>query len=88
MAGIEPKHALDDLAVNKAYVDKSIAEALMVTIQPWKPSPWLTFMPCGLKIDMETGEVVIPEGLALTDAARAFWAAVQHVSGYRQPGFW
>jgi hypothetical protein len=37
---------------------------------------------------VETGEVVIPDGLQLTDAARAFWAAVQHVSGYREPGFW
>ena len=51
-------------------------------------SPWLTFRPCGLRIDLETGEVVIPEGLALTDAAKAFWDAVQHVGGYRKPGFW
>jgi hypothetical protein len=50
--------------------------------------PMLSFMPCGIQIDLETGEVVIPEGLPLTDAAKAFWAAVQHMSGYRAPGFW
>lgn len=53
-----------------------------------KPSPWLSLDPCGIRIDVQTGEVVIPDGLQLTDAARAFWAAVQHVSGYREPGFW
>ena len=53
-----------------------------------KPSSWLSLDPCGIRIDVQTGEVVIPDGLPLTDAARAFWAAVQHVSGYREPGFW
>jgi hypothetical protein len=89
----------------KAYVDKEIADAVRVTLQPdelahilqpltgvsiqtLKPSPWLQLMPSGIKIDCETGEVVIPEGLALTDAARAFWDAVQRISGYRPPGFW
>jgi len=43
---------------------------------------------CGIVIDLETGEVTIPEGLALTDAAREFWNAVEHISGYRRPGFW
>jgi hypothetical protein len=70
------------------YIDRSIAEAARVTIQPWKPPHTLTLKPCGIQIDLETGEVVIPDGLQLTDAARAFWAAVQHVSGYREPGFW
>jgi hypothetical protein len=65
--------------VTKAYVDQ--------LLQQIKPTPWL-ILKCGIKIDMETGEVVIPDGLALTDAARAFWDAVQHVSGYRPPGFW
>lgn len=50
-----------------------------------QPNNWLTFHPSGLKVELETGEVVIPEGLTLTDAARAFWDAV---SAYRQPGFW
>ena len=49
------------------------------------PNNWLTFQPSGLKIEMETGEVVIPEGLTLSDAAREFWEAV---SAFRRPGFW
>jgi hypothetical protein len=46
---------------------------------------WLTLMPSGIRIDMETGEVVVPEGLSLSDAARAFWEAVSHIG---RPGFW
>jgi hypothetical protein len=53
-----------------------------------RPQRHMTLNPSGIVIDTETGEVTIPEGLALTDAAKAFWAAVQHVSGFRQPGFW
>jgi hypothetical protein len=71
-----------------AYVDKATSDAITTTIQLVRRSPILSLGPCGIKIDCETGEVVIPEGLELTDAARAFWAAVQHVSGYRAPGFW
>jgi hypothetical protein len=41
---------------------------------------WLTLMPSGIRIDMETGEVVIPDGLSLSDAARAFWEAVGHIA--------
>jgi hypothetical protein len=48
-------------------------------------SNWLTFQPSGIKIELATGEVVIPEGLTLTDAARAFWDAV---ACFRQPDFW
>lgn len=59
-----------------------------LSLQLIRRCPTLTFMPCGLRIDLETGEVVIPEGLSLTDAAKAFWDAVQHVGGYRKPGFW
>jgi hypothetical protein len=55
------------------------------TIQMTKMN-WLTLMPSGIRIDMETGEVVIPEGLSLTDASRAFWEAVQRIAG-RQVGF-
>ena len=89
--------------VAKAYVDRSIADAITatiraadivmpldgVTIQTLKPTPdHLLLHPCGIQIDLETGEVMIPDGLPLTEAARAFWAAVQHVAGYRAPGFW
>ena len=38
-----------------------------------QPYEWLTFMPCGLRISFKTGEVVIPEGLTLDEASRAFW---------------
>lgn len=57
-----------------------------VTFQAVKPmqSPFMTFL-CGIKIDLESGEVTIPEGLSLTEASRAFWEAVS--SRYR-PGFW
>jgi hypothetical protein len=46
---------------------------------------WLTLMPSGIRIDMETGEVVIPEGVSLSDAARAFWEAISRIA---RPGFW
>lgn len=32
---------------------------------------------CGISINLETGEVTIPEGLDLTEASRAFWDAVR-----------
>jgi hypothetical protein len=34
---------------------------------------WLTFAASGLRINMRTGEVVIPEGLSLDEASRAYW---------------
>ena len=34
---------------------------------------WLTFNPSGLRVNMKTGEVVIPEGLSLDAASREFW---------------
>ena len=40
-------------------------------------SEWLTFGGCGISINGRTGEVKIPDGLALDDAARAFWEAVR-----------
>jgi hypothetical protein len=55
-----------------------------LTIQQIKPSQIMTFL-CGIKIDLETGEVTIPEGMSLTEASRAFWEAVGN--RYR-PGFW
>jgi hypothetical protein len=48
------------------------------------PNNWLTFNPSGIKIEMATGEVVIPDGLTLTDAARAFWDAI---AAFKQSGF-
>ena len=59
-----------------------------VTFQQIKPSPMLSLGPCGITIDLETGEVTLPAGMTLTEGAQAFWDAVQHVSGYRRPGFW
>jgi hypothetical protein len=55
-----------------------------VTIQQIKPSQIMTFL-CGIKINLETGEVTIPEGMSLSEASRAFWEAVG--DRYR-PGFW
>jgi hypothetical protein len=40
---------------------------------------WLTFATCGLRINMRTGEVVIPEGLSLDEASRAFWEGLSRV---------
>jgi hypothetical protein len=40
------------------------------------PMPYLTFGSCGIQINLETGEVTIPEGLSLTEASREFWEAV------------
>jgi hypothetical protein len=59
-----------------------------VTFQQIKPLSMLSLGPCGITIDLETGEVTLPAGMTLTEGAQAFWDAVQHVSGYRRPGFW
>jgi hypothetical protein len=49
------------------------------TIQLANPTAmdWITFNPCGLQINMKTGEVVIPEGLSLDEASLAFWEGVR-----------
>jgi hypothetical protein len=52
----------------------------------WTPSYNFSLGPCGIVINMQTGEVTIPEGLSLTEASRAFWETVQKMSG--RPGFW
>ena len=41
-----------------------------VTIQQIKPSPMLSLGPCGITIDLETGEVTIPAGMTLSEGAR------------------
>jgi hypothetical protein len=38
----------------------------------------LTLAPSGISINLETGEVTLPPGLTIRDAAREFWEAVQH----------
>jgi AraC-like DNA-binding protein len=40
---------------------------------PTAAMEWLTFNPSGLRINMRTGEVIIPEGLTLDAASRTFW---------------
>ena len=50
------------------------------------PNNWLTFNPCGVRINMETGEVVIPVSLTISDASRAFWDALS-MFGPRGGGF-
>jgi hypothetical protein len=50
-----------------------------------QPAQSLTFGPCNISINMTTGEVTIPEGLELSDAARAFWDMVKRIGG--PPGF-
>jgi hypothetical protein len=95
MAGIEPKAYVGSIADRVRVTPQpgdlaQIVQPLLgqpMSLQQIKPTPWL-ILSCGIKIDMETGEVVIPDGLALTDAARAFWDAVQRISGYQRPGFW
>ena len=47
---------------------------------------WLSFA-CGLRINVATGEVVIPEGLALDDASRAFWDALARYHPRAPVGF-
>jgi hypothetical protein len=39
------------------------------------PIKWLCFE-CGIRINVQTGEVEIPDGLALDDASRAFWEGI------------
>lgn len=41
------------------------------------PPEWLTFMPSGLRINLHTGEVVIPDDLTLSEASRIFWEALR-----------
>jgi len=57
----------DRFAVPKAAVGETIGLANPEAMN------WLTFNPSGLRINMRTGEVVIPEGLTLDEASRAFW---------------
>lgn len=45
---------------------------------------WLTFS-CGLRINVATGEVVIPDGLTLPEASRAFWEGLS-LYAPRRPG--
>ena len=61
----------------------TVPGAQLHTLSAVQPQ-WLTLSGCGVRINLKTGEVVIPEGLALTDAARAFWDAVQYIGGQRQ----
>jgi hypothetical protein len=39
----------------------------------------ITFGPSGISINVETGEVTIPEGLSVSDAARSFWQTLHDV---------
>jgi hypothetical protein len=57
-----------------------LLSASCIQISNVVPAGWLSFPACGLRINMETGEVVIPEGLSLDDASRAFWTGLG--------GFW
>ena len=68
---------MSDDDVTKEYVDANHPTFTAITptftaITPPRPMYWLTFS-CGLRVNMATGEVVIPEGLALDEASRAFW---------------
>ena len=57
----------DRFAVPKAAVGETIGLANPEAMN------WLTFNPSGLRVNMKTGEVVIPEGLSLDAASREFW---------------
>lgn len=50
-----------------------------------EPSYWLTFMPSGIKVNTETGEVSIPENINITEAAKHFWNSVALVRGVTSP---
>ena len=39
------------------------------------------FNPCGLRISLKTGEVIIPEGLSLDEASLAFWHGLRQYYG-------
>jgi len=44
------------------------------TVGPFtQPSPRYLSFPCGLRINMDTGAVEIPDGLTIDEASRAFW---------------
>jgi hypothetical protein len=43
------------------------------TLLSLAPTNWLSFPACGLRINMDTGQVVIPDGLTLDEASRQFW---------------
>lgn len=43
----------------------------------------ITFTRSGISMNMETGEVTIPDALPLTDAARAFWDEVRRLGPSR-----
>jgi hypothetical protein len=87
MAEDEPTEAPSVLQFRADGSPLPTVEWTMTTFETLRnpTSNWLTLQPSGIKIELATGEVVIPEGLTLTDAARAFWDAV---ACFRQPGFW
>ena len=64
--------------------DKDVPAIFSSSLSMMEMNPYLTLRLCGIRIDMRSGEVEIPEGLSLTDASRAFWEAVGHKGG----GFW
>lgn len=39
--------------------------------------PVMTLCPCGIKINMKTGEVVVPPGLSMNQASREFWETME-----------
>lgn len=62
--------------------DDEISTVSTLMFNP-QPQEWLTFMPCGLRINLKTGEVVIPDGLSLDEASLAFWQGLRQYYGVR-----
>jgi hypothetical protein len=54
----------------------------IMTIQA-NPPNYLRLGLCGISIDLQTGEVSIPTNLTMSEAAQAFWEAVQRMTGQR-----
>ena len=57
-----------------------------VPSEAWLPKavPILNFGG-GISVNIDTGEVSVPEGMTLSDAAKAFWNAVATIRGADRP---
>jgi hypothetical protein len=49
------------------------ASSSAFTVFEYKHNPWVTFLPCGVAVNLDTGEVKIPEGLTMSEASLAIW---------------
>ena len=61
------------MSEDDSFADRFAVQGETIGLANPEAMNWLTFNPSGLRINMRTGQVVIPEGLSLDAASREFW---------------